>query len=69
MAEMFGVRPSCLLSVDEPWLAFQLDEALFVKLRLAQAEAHDRRRSGVAPRGIRRFGPADEIFELPEVTS
>lgn len=67
MAEMFGVRPSTLLSLDEPGLAFQVDEALFVRLRLAQQEERDRQRHGkVAPRGIRRFGPPPEIFDLPE---
>lgn len=69
MAEMFGTRPSQLLSLDEPGLAFYVDEALFVKLQLHRQEEADRERRGTAPRGIRRFGPPAEAFDLPEAES
>jgi hypothetical protein len=39
MAEMYGTRPSELVGVTEPWLAFCLDEALFVKLSLHRQDA------------------------------
>jgi hypothetical protein len=39
MAEMYGTRPSELLAVSDPWLAFCLDESLFVKLALHRQEA------------------------------
>lgn len=34
MAETYGTRPSELLGVREPWDAFCLDQALFVRHRL-----------------------------------
>lgn len=64
MAEMFGTRPSRLLDIDDPRLAFQVDEALFVKLRLAQQEERERDPSG-APRGIQKFPPPDAVFDMP----
>ncbi|HLB03868.1 MAG TPA: hypothetical protein VJK66_02515 [Gaiellaceae bacterium] len=49
MAEAFGSRPSELLGVCDPWAAFCLDEALFVRHRLAlsdDGEAGPRFRAG-----------------------
>jgi hypothetical protein len=62
MAETYGTRPSELLGVSEPWAAFCLDEALFVRRALFLAEE----------RGERRFRPdgydppaKDELVGIP----
>lgn len=34
MAEEYGTRPSELLGIADPWAAFCVDEALFVRRRL-----------------------------------
>jgi hypothetical protein len=39
MARTYSCRPSQLLDVDDPTLAFWLDEALFFKLKRAEADS------------------------------
>lgn len=67
MAETFGTRPSTVLGIDDPELAFYVDDALFVKLRVTQRDARERQRQGGQEPGIRRFGPPDGAADLPVV--
>lgn len=71
MAETYRTRPSALLAIADPWAAYCLDEALYLRLRLddAQGEGDD------ADRGTRRLGlrpgetvplPAELLALIPE---
>lgn len=51
MAETYGTRPSELLAVSEPYAAFALDEALFVRYRLFLNEQRGDSRRRFAPQG------------------
>lgn len=41
MAEAYGTRPSSLLGLSDPWVAFCLDEALFLRLKQHERERID----------------------------
>lgn len=60
MAETYGTRPSELLGVSDSWLAFCVDEAIFIKLA-SERQGGD---GGYRPEG---FGPPDhrEAISVP----
>ena len=66
-ADRWGSRPSQLLGIGEPVVAFAVDEALAIRLQLAELEAQDEARR----RAQRRKAPDDVLpdglrFERPE---
>jgi hypothetical protein len=67
MARAFGQRPSSLLDLDaDPLLAYAIDESLFVRLRVEDAERVSGERRSRDPRGAEPPSP-DDLIGVPVI--
>ena len=62
-AQKFGCRPSSLAGIEDPVVAYALDEALAVRLAANEAEARERRGKGTIPTGQQYESWQDAISE------